>query len=174
MLHTFSISREQVLLYIYLTMTTWCGPRSSGVSLCKRISSPKDLSLSGTQWWQAAWEEEAWLMLIRKLKKSRFLDLFISEEARLSPLTFIERSSTNLCLREVHDHYYFPYPHSIPMPTMPRKKLVVTADLPGSLGPLPLIIIAVKRWLDEYNSLSLYWYYCYEKTRVELLLRHHY
>jgi len=51
--------------------------------------------------------EEAWLMLIRKLKKSRFLDLFISEEARLSPLTFIERNSssssrstgTNLCLR---------------------------------------------------------------------------
>ena len=42
---------EQVLLlllYIYLTMTTWCGPR--GVSLCKRISSlTQDLSLSGTQ-----------------------------------------------------------------------------------------------------------------------------
>lgn len=56
-----------------------------------------------------------------------------------------KKQRTNLCLREVHDHYYFPYPHSIPMPTMPRKKLVVTADLPGSLGPLPLIIIAVKR-----------------------------
>lgn len=107
----------------------------------KRSISQRHTMMAGS----SSIREEAWLMLIRKLKKSRFLDLFISEEARLSPLTFIERSSTNLCLREVHDHYYFPYPHSIPMPTMPRKKLVVTADLPGSLGPLPLIIIAVKR-----------------------------